>query len=280
MAKIENDAVAAFASVSADGNFVNPEIVRAVAAPMPSQKSGEPDLIDLVEQCYRTNDSNGLFAGQHVLISALAEAYALALALLILGEPACKTVLEHVYFHGRGRKPPPDKQFLIAVQLAAKPDTTPAHKMCSDYACVLERAADLGTPVEKFGDWFPLTTVAACLKAVRTKRGAGKVKPPGNNNSDVSLQSPLSAAKIASSAPPDGDQSFIKLRGQRDPIPLPGVLNDALAEAIGMIDFDGSDDDLLSVFELAIASARERFQQGATASPPFRKDATRANAPS
>jgi len=136
----------------------------------------------------RLNRGKGFFVGWYDKIRALTPAYPVYTLVLEGGEPAVKAVLSHPVFAGRQRAPSKNKQALLAVYLSAKPTTGEQRKLCSDWACILEWAADENVAVAEFAEWASRVKLKAAKAYVREKRRAARAMAKAANGHDPENQ--------------------------------------------------------------------------------------------
>lgn len=160
-------------------------------------------------------------------LAVLTPAYRLALEIVCGGEPAFDLAVSRMPAGLRQRAPSREKPELLALQIAAKPETANQRKQCSALASLLMVARVKGLSAEAFPEWAADADLEECrtkAKRIRAALRAG-VAPDLDDES--------------ASAEPDADAPWVQViygRGTKTieayPAPLPPAAETGVAALI------------------------------------------------
>lgn len=127
-----------------------------------------------ITECVKARAS--FFGGVNQTAQSLKPALSLYTLMTVGGDPVVDAVISHPDFPVGERAPQRNKPALLAVLLAARPDTDLQRKWCSDWANVLIEAGYAGVQPEAFADWAADITLKQCKAEGRKRRREEKVK--------------------------------------------------------------------------------------------------------
>jgi hypothetical protein len=137
-----------------------------------------PGLAAALDACARFDGGSYFQNRRENRVALFVVAYALLLELIRGGEEAVTLAIQRFPPGQRQRAPSRDKRELIALQLAAKPETEAQRKLCSDYASVLMVALARGLSAQQFVQWVGEATVDECKFQATKIRAVLKAKVP------------------------------------------------------------------------------------------------------
>lgn len=136
------------------------------------------NLSAAIAECSRSKPS--FFTGLNQTVQALVPAYSLMKLMLLGGEAAVDQVLSHPEFSKRKRAPRRSNPALIAILLAATPETERERKWCSDWANLLIAAEYHDVHPGNFVGWASGITLSECKASVRRRNQERTTHPAMN----------------------------------------------------------------------------------------------------